>query len=259
MYDETELRTASVNSNSKSNLLSHYLESLLKVSSATATTIKPEDQARAALGELIKVLKADRAFLFRVDESGTNFTMQAGLSSSNEDLAEIVGFSSTVIKLACKDRRALVVHGTEEGLLIGSESAVMDELRSIMATPMIVQDKLIGAVLPDSKATNGMFTDEDAQFLKAIVNQMAISVQLSWATQNETERIGLEKDIAVAAAVQSFFSQKSVILRINIFKAQAFTRPLGICLETGGGMSLLTMTWLFCLVKYQVKELLRRW
>src|SRR5690606_10364464 len=47
--------------------LTDYLNGLLRVSLASASTLNTADQAKAALDELIKVLEADRAFLFRAE------------------------------------------------------------------------------------------------------------------------------------------------------------------------------------------------
>ena len=49
---------------------------------------------------------------------------------------------------AAAGREALVVTGTEEGAALGSRSAVVYGLRSIMVAPLEIDDRLVGVGVP---------------------------------------------------------------------------------------------------------------
>lgn len=177
-------------------------EALLQVSLASADIGVPERQARATLDELVKVLNAERAFLFLANgESSLQLT--AGRDSQGQDLTELKGYSSTVVERVRASRTPLVVTGTDEGAALGSESAVAHDLRSIIAAPLLMRNQLLGVVYLDSHLAKGIFTHDDAEVLTAIGNHIAISLETARMARLEVQRQALAKDLAVTAAVQS--------------------------------------------------------
>ena len=52
----------------------------------------------------------------------------------------------SVVEQVAAGREALVVTGTEEGAALGSRSAVVYGLRSIMVAPLEIDDRLVGVV-----------------------------------------------------------------------------------------------------------------
>jgi serine/threonine protein kinase/serine phosphatase RsbU (regulator of sigma subunit)/tetratricopeptide (TPR) repeat protein len=200
------------------------MEALLRVSLASASTLNPEEQAKAALDEVIRVLGAERAFLFRVNsnEAGQDIVMHAGRDQKGNDLTVLKGYSSTVVKKVCEEQKPLIVSGTEEGELIGSESAVINNLMSIIAAPLLVKNELLGAVYLDSRVSHGLFTKDHLAFLSGIVSHIAISIKLGAMAESEARRRELEKEMALAAAVQTYFLPNQIYYENEYFKLKGF-------------------------------------
>jgi serine/threonine protein kinase/serine phosphatase RsbU (regulator of sigma subunit) len=195
----------------ESDTLTHYLASLFKVSMASSSTLNANAQAKAALDELIRVFSADRAYLFGlpIDGNPENMVLQAGRDRNGKDIPALEAYSSTVVRLVRHDKKPIIVSGTEEGELLGSRSAVFNELRSIIAAPMMINEEFHGVVYMDSHASRGLFTEFDLNFLSAIVSHISVAFKLSAMAEDEAQRRELEKDIALASAVQShFFPEK---------------------------------------------------
>ncbi|MGO9028324.1 MAG: diguanylate cyclase [Acidimicrobiales bacterium] len=182
----TVARSAAIsNGGTSSSPYSRRLAALLQVSVAAASVIDPRQLARIALDEALVILGAERAFLFLVAADGDSVTFFAGRDSNAADLTEAVGYSSTAVEQARCDRQALVVTGSDEGYLIGSASAVVHGLRSILVAPLQLEGRLIGVVYLDSRLATGMFTDADVDILVAIATQVAVSLETARSAQLE--------------------------------------------------------------------------
>jgi tRNA A-37 threonylcarbamoyl transferase component Bud32/tetratricopeptide (TPR) repeat protein len=184
-------------------------DALRQLSLAAVSSIDPDQQARATLDEMVKILAAERACLFLVDEeNGSKLVLKASRDSKGNELKELTGFSSTVVERVRSTREPLVVSGTEEGQLLGAQSVVAHDLRSIIAAPLLMRDQLMGVVYLDSHLAKGLFTQSDLEILMALASHIAVALETARAAKNEIERRAMEKDLAVSAAVQSFFLPK---------------------------------------------------
>ena len=205
------------------------MEALLQVSLATASSLDPAEQARAALDELVMLLGAERAFLFAVDPQRGGLEMQAGRDAEKKDLLALSGFSSTVVNKAFSSGEALVVSGTDEGEALGSESAVAHNLRSIMAAPLMLRDQKLGVVYLDSRLAKGMFGKQHLRVLQPICNFIAISLQTGRMARVEASQKALEKDLQLTAAVQSLFLPKEGTARNAAVGVSGYYRPAAQC------------------------------
>ncbi len=214
-------------SSSISGAHQRHMSALLQVSQASASSLNLEDQARAVLDELVKVLGAERAFLFL--EEGEELKMKAGRDAAQSDLRELKGYSSTVVAKARADKRPLVVAGSEEGALLGSESAVAHDLRSIMAAPLLLKDRCLGVVYLDNRLARGVFTEDDTEILLAIASHLAIAVEMGRAARIESERKALERDLALTTAVQSLLLPRGPELSHGPLALAAYYQPAAQC------------------------------
>ena len=164
-----------------------YLDALIQVSTAASTVLDPQRLARVALDELLKILGAERAYLFSCSSDTAPLELSAGRDADGNDLDELVGYSSTVVERARAERRPLIVTGTDQGAAVGSRSAVAHGLRSIMVAPMQLEDRLLGVVYLDSRVAKGIFAAEDEDVLVAIANQIGSSLETARAAQLEMQ------------------------------------------------------------------------
>jgi diguanylate cyclase (GGDEF)-like protein len=164
-----------------------YLDALIQVSSAASSVLDPQQLARVALDELLKILGAERAYLFSCTADTAPLERYAGRDADGNDLDELVGYSSTVVERARVERRPLIVTGTDQGAAVGSRSAVMHGLRSIMVAPMQLEGRLLGVVYLDSRVAKGIFAAEDEDVLVAIANQIGATLETARAAQLEVQ------------------------------------------------------------------------
>ncbi|MEV6595827.1 diguanylate cyclase [Actinoplanes sp. NPDC051346] len=164
---------------------------LEQLSNAASRVIDPERLTRVALDETVRLLGAERALLFLVDADSGVLAPYVGRDAGGQDLAELAGYSTTVVDRVRHSREPLVVTGTEEGAALGADSVVQFGLRSILVAPLELDDRLLGVVYLDSRVAKGVFTVDDVDVLTAVTHHIAVGLETARAAQLE---------VAVAAA-----------------------------------------------------------
>ncbi|HLL56193.1 MAG TPA: GAF domain-containing SpoIIE family protein phosphatase, partial [Myxococcaceae bacterium] len=245
----TNLST-NTSSGAKGNSSDRYLNALLRAAEASSSSLEPIAQARAVLDEIVRLLGAERAFLFLKKEEGEKkaeggkkgdekdegdkkaegeeMVLRLGRDAREQDLIGGTPYSGTVVKRVVQTREPLVVTGTENDIE-SAESVVAHELRSIIAAPLLVRDKLLGVVYLDNRLVKGLFTEDDQDILRAIANHIAIAVETASVARLEIERRDLEHDMKLTAAVQSLFLPKEDSCVSGAVSLHGFYRPAGKC------------------------------
>lgn len=159
--------------------LQRYLDALLKVSLASSAIFDPNQQVRAVLDEIVRILGAERAFLFLCKEGSEELELKAGRDAQGKDLKELKGYSRVVVGQIQTSWKPMVVSGTEE--------------RSILAAPLLMRDCLVGVVYLDNRLARGVFTEEDVKILLAMANHIAIAMETTRTARIEMERHALER------------------------------------------------------------------
>jgi serine phosphatase RsbU (regulator of sigma subunit) len=204
------------------------LNALIEISTATAEFIDPIEQGRVTLDTVVRLLSAERACIFLgADSSALKFFL--GRTAKAEDIVEMKGFSTTVVRKVFEERKAVIITGTEQGEAIGSKSIVAHNLKSIMVVPLMLQENIKGVIYLDSSINKGLFSNDDLDLFVAISAQIAASLQISELAASESERQLMKKDLEISASVQKMFLPEKVHLDISDVKVEAFYRPAAQC------------------------------
>jgi diguanylate cyclase (GGDEF)-like protein len=181
--------------------LRRHHDALLAVSRVSLSVVEPDQQAKAVLQELQRVMGAERAFLFLFDEQGQDLHIAAGVGEAEPETAS--DYSSRVLAEVRHRREPVVVTGADDARELGSESAVAFNLRSVVAAPLVLRDRLMGVVYLDNRLARGVFTEEDLDVLVAMCGHIAIAIegartrQLEVQVQTEREKRRLAERVRV--------------------------------------------------------------
>lgn len=200
-HSNSTLYDATATPHSSSINQARFMEALLNVNSAFTKSFDLELQSRYVLIEIVKLFAAQRGFVFLRSEDGSTLNFLAGKSSDGMDIKAPIGFSNTVVNKVFKTGTATIVAGTDEGEAIGSESAVIHNLRSIMATPLSVKGAVIGVVYVDSSLSRGLFTEADIKFFTTLANYISTAFELSRMALVEMEKSNLLHQLNVQSAI----------------------------------------------------------
>jgi diguanylate cyclase (GGDEF)-like protein len=225
-----------------SGVVRERLDAIEQVGLAVARERDPARVAALALDETIRILRAERAFLFLAGDDGA-LVPSGGRDATGADLHELTGYGSSLVERVRTTREALVVTGTDEGEALGAESVVLHGLRSIMVAPLLVEGRLLGVVYLDSRVAKGIFTADDVGVLTAITNHIAVSLESARAAQLERAVTAADERRRVAetlrdglAAVTASLAPASVLesLAATLRDATGGER-LWLVLDAGGG------------------------
>jgi len=160
------------------------LLALQQVSIAASRVVDPAELARITLDETLRILSADRAFLFLTD-SGQHLSPFLGRDDAGRDVAELTGYSASLVERVHRSGEPVVVTGTDEGAALGARSVVLHGLRSILVAPLLLDGRCLGVVYLDSQVAKGIFTADDAGILTALTTHIAASLETARAAQLE--------------------------------------------------------------------------
>jgi diguanylate cyclase (GGDEF)-like protein len=182
------------NGSSERIALSRYrqrLEAVEQVGFAASRVLDPDRLVSIGLDEIIRILNAERAFLFLMEGEPQRLVPHRGRTADGQDLRELTGYSTTLVERVRRTQSPLVITGTEEGAALGAQSVLVHNLRSIIIAPLEIERRLLGVVYLDSRVAKGIFTNDDVGVLIVIANQIAVALETARAAQLE---------VAVAAA-----------------------------------------------------------
>jgi diguanylate cyclase (GGDEF)-like protein len=197
---------------SSDHLNRRRLAALQQVSLVAATVLDPRELARVALDETVRILGAERAFLFLIDADLGQLVPHLGRDGQGNDIEDLTGYSTTLVDLVRRTGEAVVVTGSEEGVALGSRSVQTHGLRSILIAPLIFDNRLLGIVYLDSRVAKGMFTPEDVDILRAITNHVAMSLETAHAAQLALAIQSARRQLEVAETLRAAMAEQSATL-----------------------------------------------
>jgi serine phosphatase RsbU (regulator of sigma subunit) len=229
--DEFGLEEMQVRQSGRALRSVRYTDALLHVSVASAKSLEANDQARAALTEMVRVLGAERGFLFL--RRGAELAHVDGIDSSGKPLEALSGYSASVVQDALEKRKAVVLTASDSGEVNVSESAMAQGIRSIMAAPLMFEENALGVIYLDSRLAKGVFTNADAEILQAIGNHIAVVFHRAALAREHSELAAAheaaEKDLELTAEVQRLLLPTQTSISGANVSVVTYYRPMERC------------------------------
>ncbi|MEN3309080.1 MAG: hypothetical protein V7603_5282, partial [Micromonosporaceae bacterium] len=179
------------------------LAALEQMSLAASRTLDPAELARIALDEMIRILAAERAYLF-LGEPGGALLPHLGRDGAGNDLALLAGAGPALVEQVWRSGEPVVVTGAGEEPARGP--------RSVMAAPLQVDGRLLGVVYLDSRVAKGIFTRADIGLLGAVANQLAAALETARAAQLALAARSAKRQREVAETLRDASARLSAVL-----------------------------------------------
>src|SRR5438128_12553984 len=129
------------------------------------------------MDRVITLMKAARGFIVLVDPLDGSLSVQMARGEADPEKARQFLGSRTVIEHVVKTGQAVL--STDASLAArfkGRQSVILQNLRSIIAVPLVTKGKVIGAVYVDNPFRASIFEEKDKEFLQAISDLAAIAI-----------------------------------------------------------------------------------
>ena len=128
------------------------------------------------MDRVISLMKASRGFIVLVDATGTMSVQMSGGDADPEKTKEFLG-SRTVIEHVVRTGTAVVsTDASTDERFKAQQSVILQNLRSIIAVPLVTKGTVIGAVYVDNPFRAAVFAEKDKEFLQAIADLAAIAI-----------------------------------------------------------------------------------
>jgi diguanylate cyclase (GGDEF)-like protein/putative nucleotidyltransferase with HDIG domain len=120
-----------------------------------------------------EMFRADGCGLFLYDEATNDFFV-SGLYG-HQIIPRGIKIENTLPFYAIKEGRKLLINNIRNNPYVSRELNKVTRAKSLMAVPIIIKDKRIGAISVYSKIKN-FYNEKDLEFLDTLANQIGISV-----------------------------------------------------------------------------------
>jgi adenylate cyclase len=129
------------------------------------------------MDRVITLMKAARGFIVLIDPVDGILSVQMSSGEADPEKARQFLGSRTVIEHVVRTGQAVVsTDASLDDRFKGQQSVIMQNLRSIIAVPLVTKDKVIGAVYVDNPFRASIFEEKDKEFLQAISDLAAIAI-----------------------------------------------------------------------------------
>ncbi len=179
-------------------------EALKQLSIELTPTLDSKRQQEIALRNIMETLGAERGFLYSVAEGSELRTphLLLGLDRSGKLFEDDTSVSQSIVQRVLDTGEPLVFTGSRNEEISAIQSVILKDIRSVIASPLVMGDKLIGIIYLDNRLIRGAFNAHDIDLLMAMSNIVAFSLEMSTKAKIEIAKEELEKDLEVSGVVQ---------------------------------------------------------
>jgi adenylate cyclase len=141
-----------------------------------SSSLEPPVVLRRVMDSVIKLMKADRGFIVLVDATGIMEVVMSGGDADPEKSKEFLGSRTVIDHVVRTGNAVLSTDASLDDRFKGQQSVILQNLRSIIAVPLVTKGSVIGAVYVDNKFHAAVFAEKDKEFLQAIADLAAIAI-----------------------------------------------------------------------------------
>jgi adenylate cyclase len=132
---------------------------------------------RKVMDRVITLMKASRGFIVLVDpRDGTLSVQESSGEADPEKTRQFLGSKTVIEHVVTTGHGVVSTDASLDDRFKGQQSVIMQNLRSIIAVPLMTKGKVIGAVYVDSPFRAAIFEEKDMEFLQAIADLAAIAI-----------------------------------------------------------------------------------
>jgi adenylate cyclase len=132
---------------------------------------------RKVMDRVITLMTASRGFIVLVDPVTGTISVPLFDGEADQEKTRLFLGSKTVIEQVVMTGQAVVsTDASLDDRFKGQQSVILQNLRSIIAVPLVTKGKVIGAVYVDNPFQAAIFEEKDKEFLQAISDLAAIAI-----------------------------------------------------------------------------------
>jgi len=174
-YDGPEAKlTAGMGQEGDLRIRDHLLYELAR---DLSSSLELREVLGKVMDRVINLMHAARGFIVLVDPVTGDLAVQmAGGETDEEKSKRFLGSKSVIDQVVRTGKAVVSTDASLDDRFKGQQSVILQNLRSIIAVPLVTKDKVIGAVYVDNPFRAAIFEEKDKEFLQAISDLAAIAI-----------------------------------------------------------------------------------
>src|SRR6185503_13133310 len=195
---------------------------------ASATLNETLEQIVALVFEAVP---ADRCLIMMRDEGSTE-DLRVAVARLRDRAGEVgeIRVSRNVLDEVVIRGKSVLTSDAQHDPRFASGTVVLQGVRSVLAVPLGVSEKVFGIIYADSPIAEGRFTEDHLKVLTTLASVAAIRVENARLLEVRLERERLERELQLAMEIQQRF-QPTAPPVVNGYELQGISFP---CYEIGG-------------------------
>ena len=142
-----------------------------------SSSLELNEVLRKVMDRVIDLMHASRGFIVDFDPmTGEMSVVMAGGETDREKSSKFLGSRSVIEQVVRTGKAVVSTDASLDDRFKGQQSVILQNLRSIIAVPLVTKDKVIGAVYVDNPFRAAIFEEKDKEFLQAIADLAAIAI-----------------------------------------------------------------------------------
>jgi phosphoserine phosphatase RsbU/P len=179
---------------------------------------------------VFEAVPADRCLLMMRD--GEDEEMRVAVARLRDRVGEVgeIRVSRNVMDEVVKRGNSVLTSDAQHDPRFASGTMVLQGVRSVLAVPLGVAEKVFGIIYADSPIAEGRFTEDHLKLLTTLASVAAIRVENAKLVESRLQQERLERELQLAMEIQQRF-QPTAPPVVPGYELQGISFP---CYEIGG-------------------------
>src|SRR5687767_12184513 len=215
---------------SRANKQGDLLALISKVGITLLASSTLDETLEQIVSLVFEAVPADRCLLMMRD--GDNEEWRDALESLRDRVCEVdeIRVSRNVMDEVVIRGKSVLTSDAQHDPRFASGTMVLQGVRSVLAVPLGVSEKVFGIIYADSPIAEGRFTEDHLKVLTTLASVAAIRVENARLTESRFQQERLERELQLAMEIQQRF-QPTGSPQIPGYEFQGISFP---CYEIGG-------------------------